>query len=91
MGRLHYGLAALLLLSSGPALAQPTQLSNAEMDRVSAGFFELDVSNTSATAISIFQRTNFFTTAHDTIVCSGCYLQIDSPTISIASQFGPPN
>ena len=90
MRRLLYGLAALPLLFAGPAVAQPFQLSNAQMDQVSAGFFEFDSSNTSATAVSIFVRTNFFTTAHDTIVCSGCFLQIDSPTISIASQFGPP-
>jgi len=91
MQRLLYGLAALPLLFGGPSLAQPIQLSNAEMDQVSAGFFELDTSNTSVTAISHFNRINFLTPTPNTITCSSCYLLLNSPTFSVASQIGPPN
>ena len=92
MSRLLYGLAALPLLFGGPAaLAQPIPMSNAEMDQVSAGFFELDTSNTSVTAISIFRRINFLTPTPNTIACSSCYLLLNSPTLSVASQIGPPN
>jgi len=91
MRRLLYGLTALPLLFGGPGLAQPIQLSNAEMDQVSAGFFELDVSNTSVTEISLFRRINFLTPTPTTIACSSCYLLLNTPTFSVASQIGPPN
>jgi hypothetical protein len=89
MKRFLYGFAALPLLA-GVAVAQtPMQLSDKQLDRVSAGFLELDFSNTSATAVSIFQRPYLTDSTPNTIVCPGCYLVINSATFSVAAQFGP--
>ena len=90
MDKLVCGLAASLLLSAS-AVAQPILLSNSEMDRVNGGFFELDVSNTSTTAVSIFFRPYLLDPTPNTINCSSCYLQILTPTLSIASAFGQPS
>jgi hypothetical protein len=99
MTRLLAGLAALPLLT-GIALAEtpkqandsktvakkPIQLSEKQMDKVSAGWdlLELDVSNTSYTIVSIYQRPN------NTLTCSICYLNLSSPSISVYSIFGHP-
>jgi hypothetical protein len=89
MKRFLYGFAALPLLA-GVAVAQaPMQLSDGQLDKVSAGFLEVDVSNTSATAVSIFQRPYLTDSTPNTIVCPGCYLVINSVTFSVAAQFGP--
>ena len=61
MKRLIYGLAALQLLA-GAAMAQqpmashPMQLTNEQMDKVTARVLETDMSDTSTTVVSIFQR-----------------------------------
>lgn len=88
MNKLVCGLAASLLMSAS-AFAQPTPLSNADMDKVSAGFFELDNSNTSTVAISIWRRTSLGAPTPNTLQCSGCYLLIVTPTFSIGATFGP--
>jgi len=90
MEKLICGLAASLLLGTS-ALAQPTALSNAQMDRVNGGFFELDLSNTSTTAVSIFFRPYLLDPTRNTIHCTGCYLQILTPSMSVASAFGHPD
>jgi len=82
------GLAVLPFLAAG-ALAEPMQLSNAQMDKVSAGTFLLEQSNTSVTIISIFQRPYLTDPTPNTITCPSCYLLIISPTLSIGAQFGP--
>jgi len=82
--------AAFLWLLTGLALAQqPRQLNDKQMDKVTAGFLEIDLSNTSATAVSLFQRAYLTEPTPNFIVCPGCYLLINSPTFSVASQFGP--
>ena len=83
MRRLLYGLAALPFVA-GVALAQgptgPVPLTNQQMDQVTAGWdlLELDRSNTSITAVSVYNTPN-------TISCSGCYLLINNKAISVAS------
>lgn len=83
MKKLLYGLAALPLLA-GVALAdQPMQLSDKQMDKVTAGF-DLNVierSNTSWTQVSIYGA--------GLIPCNQCYLTISSRPFSVQSAFGP--
>jgi hypothetical protein len=89
MTRFLYGIATLPFLA-GVALAQePVLLTSEQMDKVTAGFLEIETSNTSATAISIFQRPYLLDPTPNSIVCPNCYLLINSPTISVAAQFGP--
>ena len=82
--------AAFFSLIASVALAQPpVQLTSEQMDKVTAGFLEIDVSNTSATAVSLFQRAYLTEPTPNFIACPGCYLLINSPTFSVAAQFGP--
>lgn len=81
--------AALSLFVAGAAAAQSVQLTNNQMDKVSAGFLEIDRGNTGTTVLSMFFRPSIFDPTPNTINCSSCYLQINSPVLSIASQFGP--
>jgi len=80
---------AALLFATGIASAQPLQLTNGQLDKVAAGFFEIDSSNTSLTIVSIFQRPYLLDSTPNTISCASCYLLIVTPTISVASQFAP--
>lgn len=89
MKRLLYGLIALPLFAGSALAQQPVPLTNSQMDQVTAGFLEIDVSNTSAAAISIFQRPYLTDSTPNGFTCPGCYLVINSPTISVAAQFGP--
>ena len=77
------GLAVLPFMTA-VALAQPMQLSENQMDSVTAGFsfLETEVSNTSWTRVSVYERPN-------TIACISCYLLINNQAISVASNFGP--
>jgi hypothetical protein len=71
---------------AGIALAQePMALTTRQMDKVTAGWdlFEVDCSNTSRTVVSVYQG------AGNKIDCPNCYLLINSPAFSVASQFGP--
>jgi len=88
MKRFLHGLIALPFLTAA-AMAEPTQLTDPQLDKVSAGFLEIDKSNTSLTVLSIFQRSYLTEPTGNFITCSNCYLLIVSSTISIASQFGP--
>jgi len=81
-------LAFFPLLTGAAFAQQPIQLSNQQMDNVTAGFMEVDLSNTSATGISIFQRAWVTESTPNFIACSSCFLVISTPTISVASQFG---
>jgi hypothetical protein len=82
-------LAAFLLLSGAAFAQSPVQLTDQQMDRVTAGFLTVDGSNTSSTVVSIFQRAWLTEPTGNFVICSGCYLVINTPTISVASQFGP--
>ena len=82
------GLAALPFFAGVALAQQPIQLTNKQMDQVTAGFLEIDLSNTSATAVSIFQRGYLTDSTPNGITCPGCYLVINSPTFSVAAQFG---
>jgi Spy/CpxP family protein refolding chaperone len=78
--------AMVLPLLAGIAAAQQTQpihLTNAQMDKVTAGFDlkETDIGNTSWTQVSIYHGA--LTT------CPACYLTITNPAFSVESAFGP--
>jgi hypothetical protein len=82
--------AAFFALIASVALAQPpVELTSEQMDKVTAGTFILETSNTSATAVSLFQRAFLTEGTPNLIVCPGCYLLINSATFSVAAQFGP--
>jgi hypothetical protein len=70
---------------SKAAAKQPIQLSEKQMDQVSAGFkfLELDVFNTGFTVVSVYQAPS------NTIICPNCYLLINNFALSVASQMGP--
>jgi hypothetical protein len=89
MKKLICGLAASSLLLGASAVAQPIQLSNPEMDRVNAGFFELDMGNTSTVAVSIWRTESMYTPTPNTIHCTGCYMVIVTPHIAVGAIFGP--
>ena len=83
MKKLLCGLAALPFLA-GVALAdQPMQLSDKQMDKVTAGFdfFRVEISNTSWTNVSIYDGP--------LIACPACYLTIISRPFSVESAMGP--
>lgn len=88
MRKLICALAASLL-ASGAAFAQPTELSGPDLDKVNGGFLEIDTSNTSYVVISIFQRPYMMDATGNSLTCSGCYLMISTPTISVGARFGP--
>ena len=90
MKRLFHGLAALPLLA-GTVLAQPMQLTDKQMDKVSAGFLEIDRSNTSLVVVSLFFRPYLLDETPNTIGCPTCYLLIVNPTFSVAAHFGQPS
>jgi hypothetical protein len=83
MKKLLCGLAALPLLA-GVALAQPLQLTNNQMDKVTAGFAyaELDLGNTSQVTLSVYQGTPPGA-ANGLAPCAACYLDIEGPAISV--------
>ena len=83
MKRLLYGLAALPLLAGVAFADQPVQLSDKQMDKVTAGFdfFRVEISNTSWTNVSIYDGP--------LIACPACYLTIISRPFSVESAFGP--
>jgi len=113
MTKLLYGLAALPLIagvaSAAPvmqsndskALAkQPVQLSEQQMDKVTAGWdiFFWEFHNTGAVAVSVYQRPNVIlpgspgTPAAGTVPatpavpnCAPCYLYIEGRALSIGS------
>jgi hypothetical protein len=89
MRRLILALSAAPVFLGAPALAQPTPLSDPQMDKVSAGFFERDISNTSFVEVSIFQRGYLTDPTPNTLSCTGCFLSIITPTFSIVAKFGP--
>ncbi len=105
MTKLFCGIAAVSLIA-GVAMAEPqksnapgkssvVQLSDKQMDKVNAGFLfrELDVANTSVTAVFIGQPPSavagLITTGTAGTACSACYLSLISPNLSIFSAMGP--
>jgi hypothetical protein len=87
MKTLLYGLAALPFIATvalaDPATPQPqapVQLSENQMDQVTAGwrFLETTTSNTSITVVSVYNTPN-------TITCDACYLLINNNALSVAS------
>ena len=89
MKKLLHGLAALPFLAAS-AFAQPMQLSDKQMDKVSAGFFHIEVGNTGGAALSLWFRPFLTDETPNFISCSSCYLVISTPTLSIASFIGKP-
>lgn len=93
MTKLLYGLAVVPFFASvamaqpvgsGTTAYQPVQLSEKQMDQVTAGFklSEIDVSNTSWTRVLAYQTNN-------NITCGSCYLLINNFALSVGSKFGP--
>ena len=85
MKKTLYGVIALPLLM-GIGMAQQSwaaQLSDAQMDKVTAGFgfSETDNANSSWTQVSLYSGP--LTT------CAVCFLNISNPALSIESKFGP--
>jgi len=89
MKGLLYGVVALPFLAGIAWAQQPMQLTNKQMDRVTAGTFIEEISNTSATAVSIFQTPSLLESTPNAFTCSDCYLVINSSKFSLAAQFGP--
>ncbi len=82
-------LSAAALAHAAPLLSQPVQLSDSQMDVVTAGFTfqEEDMSNTSWTQVRVWQAAQM--TGGNNIICGKCYIMVNSPALSIGSAFGP--
>ena len=85
MKKTLYGVIALPLLM-GIGMAQQSwaaQLSDAQMDKVTAGFGfrETDNANSSWTQVSLYSGA--------LTPCTVCFLHISNPALSIESKFGP--
>jgi hypothetical protein len=89
MKRYLHGLAALPLFAGVAMAHEPMTLTSQQLDKVTAGFKEVDASNTSLTVLTIWQRAYLTNDTGNFVSCSTCYLVISTPTISIASHFGP--
>jgi len=83
MKKLLFGLAALPFVAAVALADQPVQLSDNQMDKLTAGFDlrRTEISNTSWTQISIY--------AGPLTPCAACYLTITSRPFSVESAFGP--
>jgi len=83
MKQLLYGLAVLPFLAGLALAEQPMQLSDKQMDKVTAGFDLrlIEISNTSWTQVSIYDGA--------LLPCNQCYLTIVSRPFSVQSAFGP--
>lgn len=68
---------------------EPLRLTTQQMDKVNAGHFEIDVSNTSVVQISLFGRAFLTEPTGNSISCSTCFLLINSPTFAIGASFAP--
>jgi hypothetical protein len=70
----------MLPFLSATAMAQPMQLSETQMDTVSAGWGlrEVDCSNTSTTFVSVYRGD---------VPSDGAYIYISSTAISVSSYF----
>lgn len=95
MKKLLYGLAVLPFVAGVALAGQPMQLSDKQMDNVTAGFVisEIDISNTSWVSVSTDEFPNPITGVPLADCPNGCYLDISSPRggLSVAAQFGPPH
>lgn len=82
MKRLICGFAALPFLVGVALAAEPVQLNDKQMDKVTAGFSfrETDISNTSWTQVSLYSSA--------LTPCSLCYLTISSGPLQVESAFG---
>jgi hypothetical protein len=90
MRKLLLGLAVLPFLAGVTLAQEPMRLTSQQMDKVNAGWdlLEFDFSNTSGTAISIYQNPHVV--GGNNITCPSCYLLINSNAFSVASFFGHP-
>jgi hypothetical protein len=87
-----YGLAALPFFAGIALAGQPTQLSDTQMDKVTAGWDALfsETSNTSVTGVSVYNSTPATTeVAANTPsgATAAVYLDIENGTFSVASAF----
>lgn len=92
MKSVFYGLAALPLLAGVALAGQPMQLSDTQMDKVTAGWDVLisEVSNTSITGISVYEPTRASAVvASDTVppAVANVYLDIENGSLSVSSAF----
>lgn len=86
MKRLMYGIAALPLLTSLAFAGQPVQLTDHQMDKVTAGivFSETDIFNSIAVRVDINQTERPLCGAAD------CVLSIQSPNFNLQASFIAP-
>jgi hypothetical protein len=97
MKSVFYGLAALPLLAGVALAGQPMQLSDTQMDKVTAGWDVRisEVSNTSVTGISVYEPAPNSARAvvildaasHTPPIGANIYLDIENPALSVASAF----
>jgi hypothetical protein len=82
-------LSAAAMAQPAAAGTQPVQLSESQMDSVTAGFTfqEEDVSNTSWTQVRVWQAPQM--PGGNDIICNTCYLKVNSMALSIGAAFGP--
>lgn len=85
MKKLLLGLATVPFLAGMALAQQPIQLSNQQMDKVTAGWSlqEIDLSNTSNVALGVWAPLPADATL------TNPYLLIKSQAFNIAAQFGP--
>jgi hypothetical protein len=78
--------AAASLVQAAPM----AQLSDSQMDSVTAGFaFQSeDTSNTSFTEIRVWQAAQL-PEGNFIVGCPRCYIAVNSPALSVGSAFGP--
>jgi hypothetical protein len=98
MRRLIGGIAVLPLLTGLALAGQPVQLSDSQMDKISAGLVlhEFDLTNTSTTEVGIrpWYESPFFSSSPVSPVseltpCNQCYLGLDVGSLVIQSAMGP--
>jgi hypothetical protein len=86
MNRALYGLATLPFLAGVAAAGQSMQLSDKQMDNVTAGF-EFRITQISNT--SWVQEVAWPITAGGPTACAACYLNITSSALNVQAAFGP--
>jgi hypothetical protein len=71
--------AAMAMAQPTVQVREPLLLTEQQLDGARAGWSleEIDVSNTSVTLVEVY--------GHDDPSCTGCYLNISSPAISVLS------
>jgi hypothetical protein len=90
MTRLLHGVLAVVPFLTATAFAQPLQLTDQQLDKVSAGFLEIERSDASLSVVSLWFTLGLSNeTTPNFLTCSSCFLLIVSPNFAVASSFNP--